>query len=86
MSNNKKGIPLSEAHKAALRGVRGPKEKIRQSKLGNNNPNFGKPRSEETRKKISEAQRGISRKPHSEKTRAKMRAAHAARLITLRLC
>ena len=47
--------PLTEAHKAALRGGRGPQEKVRQSKLGNKNPNFGKPRSEETKRKIREA-------------------------------
>jgi len=55
MSKNKKGTPLSETHKAALRGKRGKLPNVRLSKLGNKNPNFGKPRSEETRRKIREA-------------------------------
>jgi group I intron endonuclease len=62
MSLATRGVPKSYAHKAALRGPRGKLENIRLSKLGDKNPNFGKPRSEETKRKIAEAQRGIPRK------------------------
>lgn len=61
LSRLKKGKLLSEAHKAALRGPRGKLEKVRLAKLGTNNPNFGKPRSEETRQRIAEGQIGKPR-------------------------
>ncbi len=65
LSALKKGIPLSETHKAALRGKRGKLENVRLSKLGKKNPNFGKPRSEETKRKIREANRRTWRAKHS---------------------
>jgi group I intron endonuclease len=46
------------------------REQMRQRVLGEKNPIYGSPRSEETRRKLSEAQTG---KTHSEETRAKMR-------------
>jgi len=46
MPSNRKGAKLSEE----------TKEKIRQANLGKNNPNYGKPRSEITKEKISIAQ------------------------------
>jgi group I intron endonuclease len=60
----KRGTP-SEAHKA----------KNAAAHTGANNPNFGKPRSEETKRKISEAQKGKSRplttfSPESRKNRS----------------
>ena len=61
MSLATKNVPKSNAHKAALRGPRGKLEKVRLSKLGDKNPNFGKPRSEETRQKIKKAQEGKPR-------------------------
>lgn len=48
MSNNKKGIQLSDNHKF----------KISESNKGEKNPMFGKHHSEESRKKISEARKG----------------------------
>ncbi len=65
LSALKKGIPLTEAHKAALRGKRGKLENVRLSKLGKKNPNFGKPRSEETKRKIREANQRTWRLNHA---------------------
>ena len=45
------------------------RQKISESKSGPRNPNFGKHRSEETKKKISTAQIGIPRRKPSEETR-----------------
>lgn len=49
------------------------KKKMRQRNLGNKNPNWGKPRSEETKRKIGQANR-ISQlgKFHTEETKQKM--------------
>jgi group I intron endonuclease len=84
MSRNKRGVALSAAHRAALRGVtRKNTTKIRESKSGAKNPNFGKPRSEETRERIATAQRGVPRPRHSEVTKQRMRDAHARRIANL---
>jgi len=83
LSAAKKGVPFSAAHKAALRKPKSHTKKIREAKLGERNPNFGKPRSEETKQKISAAQKGVPRKPHSEETRRKMRESHARRSLKL---
>lgn len=48
MSKAKKGIPLSESHKA----------NIRKSQSGENHPMYGKNHSDETKRKISEANKG----------------------------
>lgn len=56
----KRGVPSAEH-----------KKKNAEAHTGAKNPNFGKPRSEETRRKISEAQKGKPRKPVSDETRAK---------------
>ena len=48
------------------------REKLRATKKGENNPNYGKHLSEETKQKIGEANKG---KPKSEETRKKMREA-----------
>jgi len=61
----RKGIPLSEAHRASLRGPRGKLEKVRLSKLGPKNPNYGKPWSAERKRKSSLTQKGKSRGPQS---------------------
>lgn len=62
LSRLKKGVPFSASHKAALHKPKNNVTKIRECKLGNKNPNFGKHRSEETKKKIADAQRGIPRR------------------------
>ncbi len=50
-----KGINIwSKGQKMSEEG----RENIRKSKTGSNNPNFGKPRSEKTRRKIGDANRG----------------------------
>jgi group I intron endonuclease len=84
LSALKKNVPLSEDHKAALRGKRGNLENVRLSKLGELNPNFGRPRSEETKRKIAAAQIGVPRKLHSEETKRKMRESYAKRLALKR--
>lgn len=61
MSALKKGKPLTDEHKRALRGPRGKLENIRLSKLGEKNPNFRKSRSEDTKLRIAESQRGKPR-------------------------
>lgn len=48
------------------------RQKIREANLGENNPMYGKPRSEEVRQKISESLIGTKR---SEETRQKIREA-----------
>ena len=62
LSQMKKGKPLSAAHRAALRVPKSDTSKVREAKLGENNPNFGKPRSEETKRRIAEAQKGKKRR------------------------
>lgn len=52
------------------------REKIRQSKLGVNNPMFGRPLTEQHRQRISAANRGRLK---SEETKARMRAAQSNR-------
>jgi hypothetical protein len=44
--------------------------------------NRGQPRSQETKDKISTARKGKSRGPHSEETKARMRAARAKQIIS----
>jgi group I intron endonuclease len=62
LSRMKKGKPLTEDHKTALRGKRGPKRAISESKVGDKNPNFGKPRTETTRAAIAETNRRTKQK------------------------
>jgi group I intron endonuclease len=62
MSRNKKGVPLSDDHRKALTGVKKKDiTRVRECKLGEKNPNFGRPRDLETCRKISEAQKGKPR-------------------------
>ena len=65
--------------KAKYSGENAPMKRpeVRAKFIGANNPNYGKPRSEETRKKISEAKRG---KHLSEETRRKMSEARKGRV------
>lgn len=49
---------------------------------GQNNPNYGKHPSEETRRKMSEKAKNRKRKPHSEETKQKMREAMQRRLAS----
>ena len=53
------------------------KQKMRERNLGEKNPNYGKPRSEETKRKIGEANK-ISQlgNKHSEETKKKMSEVH----------
>ncbi len=53
------------------------KQKMRERNLGAKNPNYGKPRSEETKRKIGEANRiaQLGHK-HSEETKQKMSESH----------
>jgi group I intron endonuclease len=53
------------------------KQQMRERNLGEKNPNYGKPRSEETKRKIGEANK-ISQlgKHHSEETKMKMSESH----------
>lgn len=53
------------------------KEKMKERNLGSKNPNYGKPRSQETKRKIGEANK-ISQqgKKHSKQTKDKMSKAH----------
>lgn len=63
-------------------GVKGIKhseetcQKNREAHTGARNPNYGKPRSEETKRKISEANKGRLRGPLPEETKVKMSEAH----------
>ena len=41
-------------------GCNAPKDKLREANLGENNPNYGKTASQETRKKMSEARSGVN--------------------------
>lgn len=62
------------------------KLKIRLQKLGDKNPNFGKPKSDETKKRMSESQTGKSHKrgwKHSQATRDKMSKAQQGRVVSL---
>lgn len=50
---------------------------MRERNLGEKNPNFGKTRSEETKRKIGEANRIAQKgKKHSEETKEKMSKSH----------
>ncbi|AGE56219.1 GIY-YIG catalytic domain-containing endonuclease [Paramecium bursaria Chlorella virus NE-JV-1] len=55
------------------------RQKMRDAKIGENNHNYGKPRSEETKKKMSESHTG---KTVTEETRQKIREANTGRIIT----
>ena len=67
----KRGVP-SEEHK----------QKNAKAHTGANNANWGKPRSEATRKKIADAQKGKPRAKHSEATRALMSRTRKGREVT----
>lgn len=58
ISNSKKGVPMSDEHKANwLTSIRSDKTraKLSESHMGSKNPMYGKHPSDETRKKLSEA-------------------------------
>lgn len=61
--------PQSEEHR----------RKNSEAKMGDKNPNYGKPFSEERKRKISLAQKGVSRGPHSEETKHTMSTSQKAR-------
>lgn len=48
-------------------------EFMKKQPKGEHHPCYGKPRDEETKRKISEKKKGVKRKPFSEETKAKMR-------------
>lgn len=52
-----------------------------ESKMGNKNPNFGKPKSEEVRKKLSDTLKG---RPRTEETKAKLSRIHKGRISNRR--
>ena len=65
------------------------RRKMSQSKMGEKNPQFGKPArnrgkspSEETRRKQSEARKGKKRKPHSLETRRKQSEAQKGKIVS----
>jgi hypothetical protein len=94
ISNSCKGIskPKSDNHKHKVQkwkdeNVKGKSyielygiDKSIQLRTKISESNQGRIVSSETRNKISAAQKGIFRKPHSDETREKMRLAHAKRL------
>lgn len=53
------------------------KEKNRQSKLGENNPMYGKPTSDNQKEAASKRWKGVKRGPMSEETKQKLREARA---------
>jgi group I intron endonuclease len=55
------------------------RRKNAEAHTGSNNPNWNKPRSEETKHRIAKAQKGRPRKSHSEKTRNQMSESQRAR-------
>lgn len=56
------------------------KEKLRQLNLGKNNPAYGKKVSEQTRKKLSDAQKG---KPHSQEWTNKVAESHKKKVLCI---
>lgn len=70
--------PKADSCLGIKRGAQSPEHKRKNAlaKTGINNPNYGKPRSEETKQKIAQAQAGKPRNPHSNDTKIKMSAAH----------
>ena len=71
-SNNPKyGYNVDNGGNGSSKFTEETKRKISQSVSGQNNPNFGKRLSKETREKISKANMGLCR-PHTEETKKKM--------------
>lgn len=86
MSKQNKGKNLTDEHKQRIASSRlghevsqETRDKISAAFKGEKNHNYGKPRDEETRRKIAAAHIG---KHHSEETKAKIKAARAKQVIT----
>ena len=76
----KKGVPVLQ--RRGISPSEETKEKLRIANTGENNPNFGKPRSDEVKAKMSASKKGIPSKlkgtPRSAETIAKIKATKQA--------
>lgn len=70
-------IAMGNQHHLGHRHSEATKHRLREANIGENNPNFGKSASEETRHKMSESAR--NRPPISEETRRKQSESQKAR-------